>query len=134
MIKVFINFNDAFSFLKEINDGKIRLEKGQKKKNQNQKNLIIRFEWNGKGKKKNMKWVKKCIIQYWDKLKSTKLLLNFQMILRQRYLRLNKTIHGERRQIWTLKQMLQKLPITIMQVKAGNTVNKTFFLSNKWNY
>ena len=32
MIKVFINFNDAFSFLKEINDGKIRLEKGQKKK------------------------------------------------------------------------------------------------------
>ena len=134
MIKVFINFNDAFSFLKEINDGKIRLEKGQKKKNQNQKNLIIRFEWNGKGKKKNMKWVKKCIIQYWDKLKSTKLLLNFQMILRQRYLRLNKAIHGERRQIWTLKQMLQKLPITIMQVKAGNTVNKTFFLSNKWNY
>ena len=32
MIKVFINFNDAFSFLKEISDGKIRLEKGQKKK------------------------------------------------------------------------------------------------------
>ena len=61
-------------------------------------------------------------------------LLNFQMILRQRYLRLNKTIHGERRQIWTLKQMLQRLPITIMQVKAGNTVNKTFFLSSKWNH
>ena len=73
MIKVFIDFNDAFSFLKEISDGKIRLEKGQKKKNQNEKNLIIRFEWNGKGKKKKMKWVKKCSIQHWNKLPSTKL-------------------------------------------------------------
>ena len=67
-------------------------------------------------------------------LKHETVLLNFQMILRQRYLMLNKTIHGERCQIWTLKQMLQRLPITIMQVKAGNTVNKTFFLSSKWNY
>ena len=105
------------------------------KKNQNEKNLIIRFEWNGKGKKNKNEMSKKAHYTILKQVtKHETVLLNFQMILRQRYLRLNKTIHGERRQIWTLKQMLQRLPITIMQVKAGNTVNKTFFLSSKWNH
>ena len=32
-----------------------------------------------------------------------------------------KTIHGERLKILTPKQMLQRLPIPLAQVKAGNT-------------
>ena len=32
-----------------------------------------------------------------------------------------KSIHGERLQILTPKQMLQRLPIALAQVKAGNT-------------
>ena len=33
----------------------------------------------------------------------------------------SKSIHGEGLKILTPKQMLQKLPITLAQVKAGNT-------------
>ena len=32
-----------------------------------------------------------------------------------------KTIHGEGIKMLTLKQMLQRLPIALAQVKAGNT-------------
>ena len=34
-----------------------------------------------------------------------------------------KSMHGEELKILTPKQMLQRLPISIAQVKAGNTSN-----------
>ena len=44
-----------------------------------------------------------------------------------------KTIHGEGLKILTLKQVLQRLPIALAQVKAGNTSENLFFVSSKRN-
>ena len=53
-----------------------------------------------------------------------------------------KTKYGEGFKILTLKQMLQRLPIALAQVKAGNTSENLlneirfyiFFVSSKTNY
>ena len=44
-----------------------------------------------------------------------------------------KTIHGEGLKILTLKLVLQRLPIALAQVKAGNTSENLFFVSSKRN-
>ena len=47
-----------------------------------------------------------------------------------------KTIYGEGLKILTPKQMIQRLPIALVQVKAGNTskfTNYIFFLLRKMN-
>ena len=109
--KTFISFKFPLVIYKNIKDGCTRLEKAEKK------NEIVKRKWHHKSEeqKSAIKNIK-TFYKLWEKV--TKLFNDYSKIASKAICR---SIHGAGLTVSTPKQMLQRLPIALAQVKAGNT-------------
>ena len=108
--KTFISFKFPLVIYKNIKDGCTRLEKAEKK------NEIVKRKWHHKSEeqKSAIKNIK-TFYKLWEKV--TKLFNDYSKIASKAKCR---SIHGAGLTVSTPKQMLQRLPIALAQVKAGN--------------
>ena len=113
----FNNFMDDETFFDDINSKKIGFEDAEKNQMEFQSKLIsVRMGGNKSNKSliqiENImnfyKWWQEVFISYND---------YFKMVHKAA----NDSKHGEGLKILTFKQILQRLPIALVQVKAGNT-------------
>ena len=115
--KDFIGFKDLLGFYKNIKEGHITLEKSEEKQKEfkSEINEIVKRSKKSEDQKNAIKNIK---ILYESREKVVKLFNDYSRIVSEaKY----KTKHGEGLKILTPKQMLQRLPIALAQVKAGNT-------------
>ena len=107
--KKFIGFKSLLDFYKNIKDGYTTLEKW------------TRYKWNSKRQEyisKAKKWNKKIKTLYESREKVLKLFNHYyKIVFEAKY----KTKCGEGLKILSPKQVLQRLPIALAQVKGGNT-------------
>ena len=114
--KNFIDFKGPLDFYKNIKAGYIKLEKveGKQKKFKSGLNEILKGGYKSEKTKKCNKNIKTL---YKSREKVIKLFNYYSKIVSEAK---HKTKYEERFKILTPKQMLQRLPIALAQVKAGN--------------